>query len=206
MTQALGQSGDLSPWPALGTSLAEGTGFGPCIPVLLWVGHNRWLFQWHAGSCSPACASRFRWDFLLMILIPPKIIREQGRLRLHSCLGMYRFSIWRKMNSTEWEDRGNSIFKEKWLLLRFWNHLKELNLFIMTLVVIWTCHRFAQCFLHRHGQWNGLVFVRRNLFFNQQTLQAGGVVVLMGVTLLLMLKCLTFTVFPEEKDEKIMII
>lgn len=149
--QALGQSGDLSPWPALGTSLAEGTGFGPCIPVLLWVGHNRWLFQWHAGSCSPACASRFRWDFLLMILIPPKIIREKEvcfYIHALGCTDLVSEGKWTPLN----EDRGNSIFKEKWLLLRFWYHRKELNLFIMTLVVIWTCHHFAQCFLHGHGQ------------------------------------------------------
>lgn len=134
MTQALGQSdlesSHLSPRPILGTSLAEAAGFSPCIPVLLWVGHNRCPFQWHTCSCSSACASWFRWDFLLMILIPPKIIREQGSLLLHSCLGMYRFSIWRKMNFTEWEERGNSIFKEKWVLLQFWMQLKELNLFL----------------------------------------------------------------------------
>lgn len=56
-------------------------------PILLWVGHdNRWAFKWHAASCSPTCVSWFRWDFLLMILIPPKIIREQGNLLSYLCL------------------------------------------------------------------------------------------------------------------------
>ena len=151
------------------------------------------------SSCSPA--SWFRWDFLLMILIPPKIIREQEVCFYIRALGCTDLASEGKWTSPNERIRGNSILKEKWMLLRFWNHLKGWNLFIMTLLVIRTCPQLFSVFCSDTvSQWNGLVFVKRNLFFNQQTLQAAGGGIDGCHSELLMLKCFTFSICPEEKD------
>lgn len=115
----------LCPQPALVLSLTEDTGFNP---LLLWVGRSsRWFFKWHAISCSPSCVSWFRRDFLLMILIPPKIIREWGSLLLYLCLWDVQIYLASEGKWTSVSERREDhlFWKQKWMPLRLWSHLQK---------------------------------------------------------------------------------
>ena len=69
--------------------------------------------------------SWFRRDFLLMILIPPKIIREWGGLLLYLCLWDVQTYLASEGKWTSVREERTLFWKDKWMLLRFWSHLQK---------------------------------------------------------------------------------